>query len=56
MEKYGGVGQATDDNTAHVLGMLGNGVNLWSHKKKTGPLIIDALIAHHITMTSYIGT
>lgn len=57
MEKYVGVGEATDDNTAHVLGMLGNGVNLWSHKKKRrDPMIIDALIAHHITtMTSYIG-
>ena len=33
MEKYDGVGQATDDNIAHALGMLGNGVNLWSHKK-----------------------
>ena len=60
VEKYGRAGQVTDDNTAHALGMLGNGVNLWSHlqkkKKKGGPMIIDALTAHHITiMTSYIG-
>jgi len=54
--KHDVVGQATDDNTAHALGMLGNGVNLCSQKKKKkGPMIIDALTAHHITTTSYIG-
>jgi hypothetical protein len=53
VEKYDRVGQATEDNTAHVLGMLGNGVNLWSHKKKRGPLIIAQQIT---TMTSHTGT
>jgi hypothetical protein len=56
VEKYDGVGQTTDDNTAHVVGILSNGVHLWSHtKKKKGPMIIGAPIAHHITTSSYIG-